>query len=73
MDNSENLDMEYVNEILTKKEYKVFNYLIAGKTNKEIAEKMVVTQHTVKAHVSSVLKKLKAKRRVELILRFKKP
>ncbi len=65
------MDLEEVIEVLTKKEYKVFNYLLEGKTNREIAELMVVTQHTVKAHVSAVLKKLKVKRRVELILKYK--
>ncbi len=65
------MDKDEIQELLTKKEFRVFNYLLEGKTNREIAELMVVTQHTVKAHVSAVLKKLKVKRRVELILKFK--
>lgn len=71
MDNC-TVNLFYVQEILTKKEFTVFKYLMEGKTNKEIAEDMVVTQHTIKAHVSAILKKLKVKRRVDLIIKYKK-
>ncbi len=65
------MDIEEVKEILTKKEFKVFTYLLEGKKNKEIAELMFVTQHTIKAHVSAILKKLKVKRRIDLIIKYK--
>lgn len=72
MKNSFNIeDEDSIKEILTKKEYSVFKYLAAGKRNKEIAQSLVVTEHTVKAHVSAVLKKLKVKSRMQLLVLLK--
>ena len=43
---------------LTERELDVLRYLMEGLTNKEIAEKLTVTHHTVKAHVASIIRKL---------------
>ena len=42
---------------LTLREQEVLNYLVAGKSNSEIAEYLCVSVHTVKAHVCSILHK----------------
>ncbi len=51
----------------TEKEYEVLKYLIKGLNNNEISEKMFVTNHTVKAHISSILHKLNVSNRTEAV------
>ena len=36
---------------LTKQEEKILNLLVQGKTNKEIAEEIFISVHTVKLHL----------------------
>lgn len=43
---------------LTKREQEVLDLIVKGKTNTEIAENLIITSHTAKAHVSSILNKL---------------
>lgn len=54
--------------LLTVRELEVLKLVASGKSNCEIAEKLVITQYTVKAHISSILKKLKVKNRLEAAL-----
>jgi RNA polymerase sigma factor (sigma-70 family) len=44
--------------ILTEREREVYDLLAQGMTNKEIAEKLVITTNTVKRHLKSVFEKL---------------
>ncbi len=44
--------------VLTDREREVFDLLAQGMTNKEIAEKLVITTNTVKRHLKSVFEKL---------------
>jgi two-component system, NarL family, response regulator LiaR len=43
---------------LTGREQEVLRYIAAGMNNREIAEKMVISEKTVKTHVSNILGKL---------------
>lgn len=43
--------------MLTEREKEVLELLCKGLTNSEIAEILIVTPHTIKAHVMSILKK----------------
>lgn len=43
---------------LTEREIEVLGLIVAGKTNKEIAETLVISEKTVKNHVTNILKKL---------------
>jgi len=54
-------------EPLTRREQDVLLLLSQGKTNKEIAQVLVVTERTVKFHVSSILSKLGAANRTEAL------
>ena len=53
---------------LTERELDVLNYLMQGLTNREIADKITVTHHTVKAHVASIIRKLDAKNRLDVAM-----
>ena len=39
----------------------------SGARNKEIANKLSISEHTVKAHISSIFRKTQARNRVELL------
>ncbi len=52
---------------LTPRELEVLRWLAQGKTNKEIAAALNITQRTVKFHVSSILRKLGAGNRTEVL------
>jgi DNA-binding NarL/FixJ family response regulator len=54
-------------ESLTERETEVLNLLAKGRTNKEIAETLVITERTVKFHVSAILTKLGASNRTEAV------
>ena len=57
--------------ILTKREKEIFSLLVENKTTKEIAEKLVISEKTVRNHISNTMQKLSVKGRagavVELI------
>lgn len=54
-------------ENLTERENEVLQLLAQGKTNKEIAAALVITERTVKFHISSILGKLGAGNRTEAL------
>ncbi|HUE28530.1 MAG TPA: LuxR C-terminal-related transcriptional regulator [Solirubrobacteraceae bacterium] len=59
-----------VHSLLTAREIEVMELLVHGATNKQIAERFVVTEGTVKAHVTHVYRKLKAANRAEAVHRY---
>jgi len=52
---------------LSSRELQVLQLLAAGKKNKDIATSLLITEHTVKAHMKSILTKLDAIGRTEAI------
>jgi DNA-binding NarL/FixJ family response regulator len=54
-------------DALTDRELEVLRLLAQGQTNKEIAAALVITERTVKFHVSSILGKLGAGNRTEAV------
>ena len=54
-------------EPLTARELEVLQLLAEGQTNRQIADRLVVTERTVKFHVSSILAKLGAGNRTEAV------
>lgn len=54
-------------EPLTPRECEVLDLLAEGRSNREISERLFVTERTVKFHVSSILDKLGAANRTEAV------
>lgn len=60
-------DEQNLLEPLTPRETEVLQLLAQGKTNKEIASELVITERTVKFHVSSILRKFDRGNRTEAV------
>lgn len=56
-------------ESLTSREVEVLRLLAAGASNQDIAERLVITTRTAKAHVSHILQKMQVSSRTEAIAR----
>jgi DNA-binding CsgD family transcriptional regulator len=52
---------------MTKRELEILELIAAGLSNKEIAERVFVSENTVKTHSSRVFEKLGAKRRTQAV------
>jgi NarL family two-component system response regulator LiaR len=59
-------EMPSYQEKLTPREQEVLELIVNHKTNKEIAEALVISEKTVKTHVSNMLHKLHLSNRTEL-------
>ena len=61
--------VEDLEQALTHRELEVMQQLAAGRTNRDIASALGITEHTVKFHVNSILAKLGAESRTEAVVR----
>ena len=62
------VDFNKIEELeITNREYEVLQAVAKGLSNKEIAEKLFLSESTIKTHVSSLLLKLNAKRRTQAV------
>lgn len=62
------IDYQKIEDLgLSKREYEVLQEVASGLSNQEIADKLFVSESTIKTHVSNVLVKLNAKRRTQAI------
>lgn len=52
---------------LTQQERKIYNFIINGDSNKEIASKLNVSVSTIKTHINNIYKKIGISSRTELI------
>lgn len=59
--------------LLTKQEKRIIQLVAEGARNKEIAENLNISAHTVKAHLSSIFRKTQARNRVELLRWVQQP
>jgi DNA-binding NarL/FixJ family response regulator len=54
---------------LTPREHEVLELLVLGAENADIAQRLQISQHTVKNHVSSILEKLGVENRIQAAVR----
>lgn len=67
------IDQSKIEELgISKREYEVLEQIAEGLSNREIADKLFVSESTVKTHVSSIFTKLDAQRRTQAIQIAKK-
>lgn len=70
--NTGEIDEKKIKELgLSSRELEVLQEISRGLSNKEIADKLFVSESTVKTHVSNVFLKLDAKRRTQAIQKAK--
>ena len=66
------LNQERLRELaITKRELEILELIAHGLSNREIAEKLFVSENTVKTHSSRLLDKLSARRRTQAVQRGK--
>lgn len=63
------LQTAVLSEPLTPREQEVLQLLAEGLTNRAIAQKLDVSEHTVKFHVTAIMSKLDAQSRTEAVVR----
>jgi len=62
------LNQERIRELsLTRRELEILELIASGLSNREIGEKLFVSEHTVKSHSSRLFDKLGAKRRTQAV------
>uniref|UniRef100_A0A486XSV8 Nitrate/nitrite response regulator protein n=1 Tax=Rheinheimera sp. BAL341 TaxID=1708203 RepID=A0A486XSV8_9GAMM len=61
------------NNLLTRQEKKIILLVAEGARNKEIADNLNISAHTVKAHLSAIFRKTQARNRVELLRWLQQP
>lgn len=59
------------NKKLTLRELEVLKHVVEGYKNKEIGEKLFITPHTVKAHLTQIYKKLGVENRTSAAIKAK--
>ena len=55
-------------KILTKREKEIFEYLVKNYTTREIANKISISEKTVRNHISNVIQKLSVKGRTMAVI-----
>ncbi len=55
--------------LLSEREHEVLDLIASGSTNREIAERLFLSPHTVKEHTSALYRKLRARNRAEAVQR----
>ncbi len=58
-------------ETLTIREVEILKLIVTGASNREIAETLVISENTVKSHITRILGKLHAKSRTEAVSRVR--
>jgi DNA-binding NarL/FixJ family response regulator len=53
---------------LTRREMEVIGLIVGGYTNKDIAQRFAISEHTVKHHLTNIFDKLGVSNRLELVL-----
>jgi DNA-binding NarL/FixJ family response regulator len=62
---------ENLDKLISNRENEVLLLLAEGLSNKDIGNKLYISETTVKSHVKSIYKKLQVKNRIQLLNLFK--
>jgi ATP/maltotriose-dependent transcriptional regulator MalT len=62
-------DRDQPGTLLSERERQVLHLIAIGATNREIAERLFLSPHTVKDHTSALYRKIGARNRAQAILR----
>ncbi len=66
------IDKKRISDLgISSREYEVLQLISSGMSNQEIAQKLFISESTVKTHVSNLLMKLDAKRRTQAVTNAK--
>ncbi len=60
-------------DLLTRREVEVLRHMAGGASNREIANRLVITEATVKSHVKQILRKLRASNRAQAVSMYLGP
>ena len=63
------VQLPHSGEALTSREVEVLRLIVAGASNRAIADRLVISEHTVKAHITNILGKLEVRSRTEAAAR----
>lgn len=66
------VDFEAFEKLLTNSEKKVFDLILMGYSNQQIADELYISINTVKFHIRNVLSKIGAQRKSELLAMYAK-
>lgn len=61
-----------IKSILTNREREIFNLLVKNMTTKEIADKLLISEKTVRNHISNTMQKLGVKSRSSAVVELVK-
>ena len=71
IDKNSSVTMKITDAKLTARENEVLSLLAKGMNRDEIATKLFVSPETIKMHVKNLYKKLKAKNKVDALIKMK--
>ena len=57
-------------QALTRREYEVTRLVARGRSNRQVADRLQISEQTVKNHIQSIFRKLGVDNRVELAIYF---
>lgn len=66
------IEVKQMNRILTPREKQVFDLLVKNKTTKDIAEELLISEKTVRNHISNTIQKLGVKGRAAAVVELLK-
>ena len=56
-------------QLLTKRELEIMRFVVVGMSNREISEKIFISEHTVKWYVKSIYSKIGVHNRAQAVVR----
>lgn len=72
LENPSTIDSDKISELgISKREYEILVEISGGLSNREIAERLFVSESTIKTHISNLYVKLDARRRTQAIQKAK--